>query len=309
MVSGFITIRVTLCLLFGLMANYLHGTEPDTVYIHKHLTALTKTENPRNYLHENQLNSTAEYIRSVFLMYSDSVKFQPYKVRGRTYKNVICSFGTEHDKRLIVGAHYDVCEDQEGADDNASGIVGLLELARMLQDQELNYRIDLVAYTLEEPPFFKSENMGSFVHAKYLVDQEIEVMGMVCLEMIGFFKDEKKTQDYPLGIMSLLYGSRGDYIALVKKWGAGNFARRFSRKFKSQDLIRTKSISAPKKIPGIDFSDHLNYWKFGFSALMITDTAFYRNKNYHEKSDTLETLDLSRMSQVIESVYQVFLSL
>lgn len=309
MVPNFIEIRIALVIISGLILTGLHAAEPDTAYIHKHLTALTKTEHPRNYLHEDQLNSAAEYIRSVFLLYSDSVKFQPYKVRGRTYKNVICSFGTEHQKRLIVGAHYDVCEDQEGADDNASRVVGLLELARMLQNQELEYRVDLVAYTLEEPPFFKTEYMGSFVHAKYLVDKEIDVIGMVCLEMIGYFKDEKKTQDYPLGIMSFFYGSQGNYIALVKKWGAGNFARKFTRKFKSQDLIRTKSISAPKKIPGIDFSDHLNYWKFGFSALMITDTAFYRNKNYHEKSDTLETLDLERMTRVIESIYDVILNI
>ncbi len=160
-----------------------------------------------------------------------------------------------------------------------------------------------MAYTLEEPPYFRTENMGSYVHSKMLSDSSINVKGMVCLEMLGYFNDEKKTQAYPLGILSLFYGNKGNYITLVKKFGAGKFARQFAAKFKQTKSINTKKFKAPASLQGIDFSDHLNYWKFGFSALMITDTSFYRNKNYHHETDKLETLDLIRMAKVIDGVY------
>ncbi len=152
--------------------------------------------------------------------------------------------------------------------------------------------------------YFKTEYMGSYIHAKSLADNKTEVYGMISLEMIGYFKDEKKSQSYPLGILSLFYGNKGNYITLVKKFGAGQFARRFCRKYKSTDVIRTKKFTGPPALPGIDFSDHMNYWKFGFSALMITDTSFYRNKNYHKPTDTMETLDINRMAKVIDDVFK-----
>lgn len=291
---------------FSILLLTFHGYAEivsDTAIIKTHLTAITKTDQFRTHQHIDQLNKTAKYIQSVFNEYADSVFIQEYSANGRVYKNVICSFGTEHEKRIIVGAHYDVCDEQEGADDNASGVVGLLELARMLKGQRLNQRIDLVAYTLEEPPYFRTEFMGSYIHAKSLSDNGIKVYGMISLEMIGYFKDAKKTQTYPIGLLSLFYGSKGNYITLVKKWGAGAFTRKFCRKYKATKTIRTKKFAGPSALPGIDFSDHLNYWKFGFSALMITDTAFYRNKNYHEPTDTMETLDIKRMAKVIDGVF------
>lgn len=141
-------------LLFLCISGYCFATGiSDTTIIKTHLTAITKTGKSRTYKSIDQLNKTAEYIQSVFRRYADSVFVQEYVVNGQVYKNIICSFGTEHQKRIIVGAHYDVCDNQEGADDNASGVVGLLELSRLLKGQQLKHRVDLVAYTLEEPPF------------------------------------------------------------------------------------------------------------------------------------------------------------
>jgi hypothetical protein len=297
-------------LLFGLLLSTLNLAQntsvpmADTALIKIHLLALTHTPFYREYNHLAQLNKTADYIRSVFAQYSDSVSVQEYEVDGRIYKNILCSFGTTNKERIIVGAHYDVCGAQSGADDNASGISGLLELARMLKGQKLPNRIDLVAYTLEEPPYFKTQWMGSYIHAKSLADAKTPVLGMISLEMIGYFSDEKKSQHYALGILSWFYGNKGNYITLVKKFGAGRFARHFSRRFIQTRHIRTKKFTGPKILPGIDFSDHLNYWKFGFSALMITDTSFYRNANYHEPTDTIETLDIKRVSQVIQGVFE-----
>lgn len=293
------------------------GQKADTILIETHLTAITKTKDFRHFMNIDQLNKTATYISEHFKKYADTTYYQEFEVNGLTYKNVVCvfnptqinSFGEKNNQTIVIGAHYDACGEQEAADDNASGIVGLLELARMLKGQQFQRRIELVAYTLEEPPFFRTDNMGSYVHAKSLVDNKTDVYGMVSLEMIGYFKEEKKTQDYPIGLLKLIYGSRGNYITLVNKFGKGKFARKFTKSYKKSKVIRTKKFNGPKALPGVDFSDHLNYWKFGFSALMLTDTAFYRNKNYHENGDTMETLDLPKMAKVIDGVFLTLIAL
>ncbi|GIV26345.1 MAG: hypothetical protein KatS3mg027_0159 [Bacteroidia bacterium] len=296
-------------LLFILNHTLFSNILSDTTLIKQHLKAITKTRNFRYFADKNQLNEVASYIEQVYREYSDSVYVQKYVVDGRVFKNIICSFGTENSRRIIVGAHYDVCYQQEGADDNASGVVALLELARLLKKQKLKYRIDLVAYSTEEPPYFRTENMGSYLHAKYLYDNKINVYGMISLEMIGYFSDEKNSQHYPIPFLKLFYGNKGNFITLVSKFKSGKFVKRFSRKFKSTGMICTKRFKCPKFIQGLDWSDHLNYWKFGYSALMITDTSFYRNPNYHETTDRMETLDIKRLSKVIDSVLLSLLAL
>lgn len=289
--------------------SFYCAANTDTTAIKKHLKSITKTASYRNPENLNQLNAIADYIKKDFLKYSDKVSFQEYKVEGKTYKNVVCSFGTENQQRIIVGAHYDVCGDQEGADDNASGVVGLLELARLLKGQKLNKRIDLVAFTLEEPPYFRTEHMGSYVHAKSLKNNKVDVLGMISVEMIGYFSDKENSQNYPVAEMSKMYGNKGDYITLVSTNEKGKFVEEFSQHFKQAKAVKTEEFNAPRSLPGIDFSDHLNYWNFGYSAMMITDTSFYRNKNYHKKTDTMETLDIRRMAKVIDGIYIALLKL
>lgn len=289
--------------LFFLVGGIILQAQPDTLRIHVDLQTITKTAKSRNYENTETLNLVAMYIFDELKKNCDSVRFQEYEVNGKTYKNVIGSIGTENEERIIVGAHYDVAGEQEGADDNASGTVGLLELARLLKNDSLRYRIDFVAYTLEEPPYFRTRQMGSYIHAKSLFDAGIKVKGMLCLEMIGYFNDAPNSQSYPIKALKYIYGTRGDYITVVQKFGNGRFARKMKRLMKKQGSIKTKSFKAPVFLPGIDFSDHLNYWNFGYSAVMITNTAFYRNERYHEKTDTMETLDLTRMALVIEEVY------
>lgn len=301
--------KILISFLFSITFYYNTSAQSDTALISSHLKTLTKTPQFRNHSNIDQLNLTAGYIRNIFQKSTDSVSVQEYNVDQKTYKNIICSFGTENQKRIIVGAHYDVCGDQEGADDNASGITGLLELSRLLKGKKLNYRIDLVAYTLEEPPYFRTELMGSYIHAKSLQESKADIFGMISLEMIGYFKDEAKSQSYPIGLLSMKYGNKGNYITIVKKFGSGAFVNQFSKNFKATKSIMTKTFASPPSLPGIDFSDHLNYWKFGYDAMMITDTSFYRNKNYHQKTDTIETLDISRMSKVINGVYNGLISL
>ncbi|MCW3071960.1 MAG: Peptidase [Bacteroidetes bacterium] len=281
------------------------SVKADKARIMAHLQFLAGSAQARYDGNVKRLDECAAYILNEFKKLSDHVEEQKYMVGAKEYKNVICSFGPRDGARIIVGAHYDVCDVQPGADDNASGVAGLLEIARMLKNESgtLKYRIDLVAYTLEEPPNFRTENMGSAVHAKMLHDQHIQVKAMICLEMIGYFSDQPHSQEYPAGIMKLFYPTKANYIAVIGKVGQGKTTRKIKRNIKRNADIRSISLNAPAFIPGIDFSDHLNYWKYGYVAVMITDTSFYRNANYHEKTDTISTLDIDKMAEVIKGVF------
>src|SRR6218665_4055861 len=165
--------------VFGLNA------QSDTIRIQQLLTEITKTPKPRNYQNLDQLNKTANLIKN---------EFQKYKVNGITYKNVVGAINPRGKSTLVIGAHYDVCGNQEGADDNGSGIVGLLELARLFDTVSMDKRLEFVAYTLEEPPYFRTENMGSYIHAKNLFDEKREVEGMIVLEMMAISQMKRKAR-------------------------------------------------------------------------------------------------------------------
>ncbi len=264
---------------------------------------LSDIKPPRNYLNTDSLEKSANYITQEFKKYGVAVEQQKFEVSGKTYKNIIASVGPKEGVRMVVGAHYDVCGDQPGADDNASAIAGLLEIARFekMHESELPYRIDFVAYTLEEPPYFGTENMGSYIHAKYLHENNLNLRGMICLEMIGFFNDQDDSQRYPFSLMRLFFGSKGDFISVVSNYSSSTFSKQVSKNLKATS-IKVKTLKAPTFFAGIDFSDHRNYWQFGYDAIMVTDTSFYRNPNYHKTSDTIDTLDFNTMKEVVKGV-------
>lgn len=259
----------------------------------------------RNYKNPDVLDSVAYFIKNKFKTLTDSVTEQVYNVNGKDYRNIIASFNANKNERLIIGAHYDVYGDQDGADDNGSAVVGLIRLAQLLKDEKLDFRIDFVAYTLEEPPFFRTENMGSYVHASCLKENNVPVKGMICLESIGYFSDEKGSQTYSTPFHKLTMGTAGNYILVVSRKEDGEFGKAMTNKMKDAGLISTKSVKGLKRLKGVDLSDHRNYWKYGYPAVMITNTAYYRNKNYHRKSDTIETIDFRRLSAVIHQLNMV----
>jgi hypothetical protein len=300
---------ILLCLVIAThCAAQQAASTADTAQLHRHLIALTTTPEPRNHLHLASLNQAAEYITAKLAAAGAQPTEQPYEVNGQTYRNILGSFGPAEGPRLIIGAHYDVCGEQPGADDNGTGVAALLELARLLgQHASLPCRVDVVAYTLEEPPFFRTPQMGSYVHAQSLHKAGVEVRGMVALETLGYYDDRRGTQDYPLKPLKWVYGSRGNYVTVARKFGNGRFARQFARHYKSAALLPVKRFAAPAWLPGIDFSDHLNYWHFGYPAVLLTDTAFYRNKHYHEPTDTLNRLDMHRLSLAVDALLAVVL--
>ncbi|SDX59950.1 M28 family peptidase [Hymenobacter psychrophilus] len=298
-----------LLLLLLLTPPALAQTPADTARLRRHLVALTTTPEPRNYQHLASLNQAADYIAAELATAGGRPTAQCYEVQGQTYRNVLASFGPDTGPRLIIGAHYDVCGEQPGADDNGTGVAALLELARLLgQQPALPYRIDLVAYTLEEPPFFRTPQMGSYVHAKSLHTAGVPVRGMVALEMLGYYDERKGSQNYPLGPLKWVYGSRGNYVTVAQKFGNGRFGRQFARRYKAAAALPVKRFKAPAWLPGIDFSDHLNYWQFGYPAVLLTDTAFYRNKSYHEPTDTLARLDMRRLGLAVDALLAVVLA-
>ena len=219
-----------LIIVVFILLNYPISSEPknfarlaDTSNIRRNLEAVIHTPKSRNSKNVDVLDSIANYIRLEFSKSSNRVTVQKFEAGNKTYSNIIASFGPDAGERIIVGAHYDVCGEQDGADDNASGVAGILELAQLLKDSALKYRVDLVAYSLEEPPFFGTKEMGSYVHAKSLHDANILVKGMVSLEMIGYYSNEENSQEYPLGLLKWFYGNKANYITLVQKTIQGSF--------------------------------------------------------------------------------------
>jgi hypothetical protein len=268
-----------------------------------HVKALTSTPRPRNFYNVASLDSAAAYIKTQLEQYGYSPKEQVFQVEGNDYRNIHVLIGPENTKRVVIGAHYDVCGEQAGADDNASAVAGLLELARIakLHEKNLKNQLEFVAYTLEEPPHFRTMNMGSYVHAQSLFDSSIDVKVMICLEMIGFFSDER-IQRYPLSILKLFYPKKADFIAVVGNFSSNRYIKKVKRSIRKNSSIHCRSLAAPAFVTGVDFSDHRNYWGFGYKAVMITNTSFYRNRNYHTTKDTIDTLDFDRMTEVVKGV-------
>jgi Zn-dependent M28 family amino/carboxypeptidase len=288
----------------------------DPALLEAHVKKLSVDLYPRSYDQFRNLDLAARHIAEQFKASGATVVVQDVVVQEITYKNIIGRFGPEQGPLLVIGAHYDSHGDPgsatqgltpdthtPGADDNASGVAGLLELARLLGRERPARSIELVAYTLEEPPHFRSEHMGSVWHARSLKAAKRDVQLMLSLEMIGSFSDAPGSQQYPVPGMSLFYPDRGNFIALVGKFGDFGHTRRAKTIMSGATDLPVFSINAPRLLQGIDFSDHRSYWAEDYPAMMITDTAFLRNAHYHRAGDTHEKLDFPRMAKVVQSVF------
>ncbi len=290
---------------------FASGVSADPSRLQSDVEALTGLPGFRCYERPHDLDRAADWVRSALEESGLPVEVQLFGFGGRQFRNFIAGYGPEDAPLLVVGAHYDVCGDQPGADDNASAVAGLLELARLLgrHRPEVGHRIELALWPLEEPPNFRTENMGSFVHAASLAKRGADVSGMICLEMLGYFSDEPGSQSYPAPGMGLFYPSVGNFISVVGNGSSWGFTRRVKARMAGATELPVRSINAPAAVPGVDFSDHLNFWGHGWNAVMITDTAFFRNPHYHQLTDTAETLDFERMAYVVTGVYAAMTTL
>lgn len=303
------------------LASYVPVNGADPARLQAHVKKLSVDFYPRSFDQPANLARTADYISAELKAAGAAVSLQEVLVEGVRFHNVIGRYGPQSGPVMVIGAHYDSHASASkapaaklfspethtpGADDNASGVAGLLELARMLGSKPPAQAIELVAYTLEEPPYFRSPHMGSAWHARALKKARREVRLMLSLEMIGYFTDLPSSQKYPLGLMKTVYPERGNFIALVGRFGDFSATRRAKQlMIAGAGSLPVFSINAPAKVTGVDFSDHLNYWKEGYPALMVTDTSFMRYEHYHGAGDTVDKLNYARMADVVNGVASV----
>ena len=291
------------------IAAKIAGATASPSRLETHVRALVGISPSRNNANPAALDKAADYIRTELLASGLKTEDQVFSADGSSYRNVIAKIAGSESGTIVIGAHYDVCGDTPGADDNASAVAGLLELARLIKasGRTPRHSIELVAWTLEEPPHFRENTMGSYIHAKSLVDRGENTLLAISLEMIGYFSDEKDSQTFHVWPLRVLYPSVGNFIAIVGSAGEWLQVRRMKSLFSAGSDVPVHSINTPIRFEGVDFSDHLSYWKNKIPAVMLTDTAFLRNKNYHEATDTPETLNYDKMASVVNGMTQVAL--
>ena len=209
---------------------------------------------------------------------------------------------------VVVGAHYDSLAFTSGADDNASGVAALLALARAFAGAHPRTTLRFVAFANEEPPYFGRETMGSLVYARELKARGDDVVAMLSLESIGYFSQARGSQRYP-GIVSTLYPDRGDFVAFVGDTGSRALVRDSIRTFRATAHVASEGGALPAAIPGVDWSDHRAFRAVGYPAIMVTDTATFRNPNYHKFSDAVDTVDYAELARVTAGVEDVVLML
>ena len=275
--------------------------------LYQHVEFLTQLRPFRNYLNLDSLEKVCDYLKAEFEKYGLVPSEQKFIVRGHEYKNILATYNddqTQSQRRLIVGAHYDVCGDQPGADDNASAIAGLLEIARMVAEAQpkVDYRIDFVAYCLEEPPFFATPEMGSYIHAESVANFKDDIIGLINFEMIGYFHEGQ--QDYPIPGLEAIYPSQANFVVVVGLQEYHDFNQRVYDLMKEGAGIDVQLIDDPQIENLAGLSDQRSYWEFGIPALMVNDTSYIRNHNYHQMSDDIDTLCFDSMREVVTATYK-----
>jgi hypothetical protein len=266
-----------------------------------HVARLAGEIGERNLLRYAALEQACLYIEQSFSQAGYETRNDAYDVAGLVYRNVVAERGGSEKCILIIGAHYDTAPGTPGADDNSSGVAVLLELARLQRDFARGPALRWVAFTLEEPPFYRSPLMGSRIHARRCRQRAEPIAGMISLEMLGYYRDAPGSQLYPLPLMKLFYPDRGDFIALAGNFRSRRLVRDMARLMSEAGGIPVVSAAFPF-VPGAGLSDNWSFWKEGYPALMITDTAFFRNPHYHMPSDLPETLDYPRMAALVAAL-------
>jgi len=304
-----IAISVLLLVIWVYIASpTMHRNQKSSLHVDEarlktHVETLSSRIFPRDYQEIGNLNKCVDYISKQFSKAGAAVELQEFTVDGGKYFNVIGWFNKDKPRKVIIGAHYDAVEGTPGADDNASGVAGLIELAYLIGKQRPDIGVELVAYSLEEPPFFGTDKMGSAFHAASMGNMK-HIEGVIILEMIGYYDDHRGSQSYPTAFLKMFYPDRGNFITLVGRLNQREFTKKVKAGMNGATDLPVYSINAPDFIPGVDFSDHRNYWTHGFNALMVTDTAFYRNTEYHMADDTPGRLDYGRMAKVVVGVFE-----
>jgi len=269
--------------------------------LYRHVEALSVNIGPRSFKDCEALARTQEYIVKNLREWGYSPALHPFNYKGREYFNIEASIagGGAPDEVIVIGAHYDTVERTPGADDNASAVAVLLEMCRLMKDFSPARTIKFMFFSLEERPAFATRSMGSEVYAKKQKEAGADIRGMICLEMVGYFSDKAGGQTIPIPLMGKGISTTPDFIGVIGNNDSKDLAAKVRGSIEAGSRVPVESLVASGMIPGVDFSDHRSFWRTGYKAVMVTDTAFYRNPNYHTSKDTIETLDFEKMADLL----------
>ena len=277
--------------------------------LRQHVSALAGEIGERHVGRASALEQAALYIERVLTAGGYDVARQPYFVGDQEVRNLEAErLGvTSATEILVLGAHYDTVPGSPGANDNASGVAALLELARLFHDRRPARTIRFVAFVNEEPPFFTTDLMGSVVYARRCRARRENIVGMFSLETIGYYTNVPGTQQVPgPALFHRLYPSTGNFIGFVANLRSRQLMRRAGGHFRRATCFPSEGVAAPTAIPGIGWSDHWAFWQEGYQAVMLTDTAPFRYPHYHVPSDTPDKLDYDGLARVVAGLGRTF---
>jgi Zn-dependent M28 family amino/carboxypeptidase len=278
--------------------------------LRRHVGVLAGEIGERNVRLPAALHAAAAYIRSEFAALGFEVFSQSYDTHGMRCENleVMVPGAARASEIIVAGAHYDTVPGSPGADDNASGVAGVIEIARALRPLQLARTVKLVAFVNEEPPFFYWGEMGSKLYAEAARQRGDDIRVMLSLEMLGCYSDAPGSQSYP-PLLRWFYPDRGNFIGFVSNLRSRRALAETVRAFKANSDFPVESLASPSIVPGVSWSDQLSFWRAGYAAVMVTDTAFYRYPHYHGPTDTPERIRYPEMARVVDGLAGAIASL
>ena len=267
--------------------------------LRRHVGVLALDIGERHTRRPHALAAAARYVEAALARISGEVRRQSYQADGTVCVNLeVQQSGVDRAGEIVlVGAHYDTVDGSPGADDNASGVAAMIEIARLLSCRRLRRTVRCVAFVNEESPFFHSRQMGSAVYARAARARGDEIKLMLSLEMLGYYSSRPKSQRYP-PFLRYFYPDRGDFIGFVSNLRSRRALAQAHDAFRSHCSFPSARLASPAIVPGVSWSDHLSFWRAGYPAVMVTDTAFYRYPHYHRPTDTPEKLNFAAMARV-----------
>jgi hypothetical protein len=269
--------------------------------------ALSEQIGPRHVLSEEKLYQAADFIHQRFTAMGYRPQRQTYEVDGVSCDNIIVEVAgqTRPEQIVVIGAHYDTMPGCPGANDNASGVAGILALAEYAAEANFDRTVRLVAFVNEEPPYFQTEQMGSYVYAKRCHQRKDNIVAMISLDGIGYYTSKPNSQEYPLRVLGWGYPSEGNYLGFVGNWSSRSLVYETIAHFRESATLPSQGAAVPAFTPAVGFSDHWSFWQFDYPALMVTDTLPFRDPHYHQPTDELGHIDFDAMVRAVRGLQTV----
>ena len=282
---------------------------PAAPRLRAHVEMLAGTIGERNLWHYEALERAAQYVSMQLTASGYTPRRQTFELAKLPMSNVegVLEGTARASEMVVVGAHYDSVSGCPGANDNGTGVAAVLELAQRFAHTPQPRTVHFVAFVNEEPPFFQTEHMGSAVYANAAKARGDRITGMLSLETMGYYSDERGSQRYPVPLAAL-YPDTGDFIGFVSNLGSARLLLQARRAFKRRTSFPVQSAALPAAVPGVGWSDQWAFWQAGYAAMMVTDTAPFRYPWYHTPDDTPDKIDYDRLSHVVDGLEAVIRS-